>query len=122
MPIDASQMFAYSAELRTYPNRLGKRAADAVRQQAKAVEQAAKARAPRGPTGDLKDSIHVETTGGGSSGSISARVVSDLSYSAYVEQGDGHGPPQPYMGPALDANEDGFYSEMEKVAAEGLGG
>lgn len=123
MPIDASQMFAYSAELRTYPTRLGKRAADVVRQQAKEVERGAKARAPLGPTGDLKDSIHVVVNGGGGSSSgISLSVVSALRYSAYVEQGDGHGPPQPYMGPALDAQEGEFYDAMQKVAEEGLGG
>jgi HK97 gp10 family phage protein len=121
MPIDASQMFAYSAELRTYPNRLGKRAADAVRQQAKAVEQAAKNNVPV-RTGTLRNSIHTETTGGGSSGSISASVVTTEKYAGFVEFGDGRGPPQPFMGPALDSQEGQFYSAMEEVAADGLGG
>jgi HK97 gp10 family phage protein len=121
MPIDVRQIVKFSSDLRNGRNRLGKQVADVVRQQARAVETAAKSRVPV-QTGALRNSIHVTTEGSGVGSSIAASVTTDLRYAQFVEYGTGRGPPQPFMGPALDAQTIPFYLAIEKAAVESLGG
>ena len=63
-------------------------------------------------TGELKKSIHVEI---GGDNDMVARIIADslrktpakggpLSYAWYVETGEGSGPAQPYMRPALHSS------------------
>jgi HK97 gp10 family phage protein len=83
---------------------------------AKTVEQIttdAKAKAPK-LTGALAASIV------GASSGLTGLVETDLRYSDYVENGTGHGPPQPYMAPAADTADGTFPPAVEAAVIKAM--
>lgn len=62
-------------------------------------------------TGNLKNSIGVDRTGG-----LSAVVGPTAEYGAHVEYGTATQGPQAYMGPAVDRHAPAFYDAMGDIA------
>lgn len=87
------------------------------------VEAAAKKKAPKGDTGDLRRSIKSKVVN--KVGSLEGIVYSELYYAPYVEYGTGQQaerqgradwvgmPPQPYLRPALYENQDNITRLLE---------
>jgi HK97 gp10 family phage protein len=65
-------------------------------------------------TGALRESIHADIHG------MEAEIGTDLSYAHFVEFGTGHGPPQPYMGPAFLKNEPKLKEDVADAAGDFL--
>lgn len=120
MPVDASRIFQYAADMQKAPGRVGKEAADTVRKSGTQLQRAAQAAAPT-RTGALRGSIRVENNGSGNSGSISARVFTDLRYAFFVEHGTSKMPPQPFLSPSVDGVEGPFYAAIEAAIQKGFG-
>lgn len=67
-------------------------------------------------TGFMQSSIDTATDSGG----LAMLISPTAEYSVYVEYGTSRMPPQPFMGPALDAIEPSFISAMESLGGEVL--
>lgn len=72
------------------------------------IEASAKAAAPV-DTGHLKNSISTDVDG------LTAEIGPTASYAMYQEYGTSRMRPQPFMGPAVDANEGKFVQAMGQV-------
>lgn len=88
-------------------------ASAAIRKTAFDIEAAAKNAAPV-DTGNLRNSISSDV------GALSAEIGPTAEYGIYVEYGTSRMAPQPFMGPAFDANVEGLVRAMESIADEVL--
>lgn len=100
------------------------------------VASDARALAPVGATGDLRDGIEVygasktlKNPYGGkglkvglsaAAGDLSVEVVSTAWYSHFVERGTSRSAPQPFLGPAFDSNVEKFVKDVLDVGATSL--
>lgn len=75
------------------------------------IEASAKAGAPV-DTGNLKNSISTDVDG------LTAEIGPTASYAMYVEYGTSRMRPQPFMGPAVDANIGNFEKALEQVGGK----
>lgn len=101
----------YAAELTGESKTLRKRASQVVRKVAFDTEADAKRLAPV-DTGNLRSSIITRTAGEG----LTAQVIATASYAYWVENGTSRQRPQPFMGPATDANAVLFAEAMAALA------
>ena len=113
---DASEFIALAAKFETASGRIGAPISQAVRKTALAIEADARANAPQGPTGDLRDGIHTVFTGDGRGGVMDAAVISDEPYSGFVEDGTSKMAPQPFMGPAGDRHHPELGEALDRLA------
>ena len=113
---DMSQVAALSADLGKASGQATKLGQVVVRATAANVERAAKTNAPV-DTGNLRNSITTQISGGG----MTAEIGPAAAYGIYVEMGTSRMAPQPYLLPALDAKTGPFITAMERVAEVALG-
>lgn len=109
---DASEFFSLAAQLTRASGQIGAAAAGAVRSAARDIEARAKAQAPVGPTGDLRDSISTTLTGDGRFAAIDAEIGPSVDYAPFVEYGTSRMGPQPFMGPAFEARQPGLARDL----------
>lgn len=119
MTVDVSQIRKLAADLDRAANRLGKDSSDVVRKTAKAVERAAKSRVEV-KTGATRDSITTTIKGSGNAKAIYANIGPSTLQGRLLEYGTARQSPRPYLGPALDAQSEGFNSAMETLASKVL--
>jgi HK97 gp10 family phage protein len=112
---DVSQVLRLAADLGKTSAETTTRASAAVRKSALDIERDAKTKAPV-DTGNLRNSIGTTTTLAG----LEAQIGPTANYGAFVEYGTSRMGPQPYMGPALDANEPAFVAAMEALGRDAL--
>lgn len=97
LDIDLSEVTHMHVDLVTAPGVVERGARDAVEDYVHGTERDAQAFAPV-DTGELKAGIRGRSYG------LLGEVVSDAPYSDYVEDGTSDTAPQPFMGPAHEAN------------------
>ena len=119
MKIDSSELRKLEADLGSAGPRVGKKVAAAVRKGGLAVQRTGRANAPRA-TGDLAASIEATFYGDGRSGGITAVVGPTVRHGMFQERGTSRHAPQPFMGPALDAESPAVVAEIERAAAQGV--
>lgn len=93
-------------------------AAAAVAAEVKLVKEDAKAGAPIGPTGKLRESIEGHSEG------VKGEVETNVRYAPFVEHGTYKDPAQPFMGPAAERSRVRFKETAGayiKAALEGKG-
>lgn len=115
---DASEFYALAAQLETASGRIGAPISAAVRKTALAIEADARAAAPEGPTGDLRDSIKATITGDGRGSVMSAEIAADVPYAGFVEEGTSKMAPQPFMMPAGDRRHPELGEAIDKAAGD----
>lgn len=108
-----------SSDLATSSQRVGAKAAKAVRDGAKRIANDAKRAAPRN-TGALAASIKTSTTGDGRSGTLSATVEPTVRYAPFVEFGTFKDAPQPFLFPAMEKHEGDILREIADAIDEAL--
>jgi HK97 gp10 family phage protein len=108
MHFDVSELRALSADLAKADEKVTELATKVVAKVALDIEASAKAGAPV-DTGALKNSISSDING------LSAEIGPTISYGVFQEYGTSRMAPQPFMGPAVDANEPNFVSAMGQV-------
>jgi HK97 gp10 family phage protein len=113
MHFDVSELRKLSADLGEADGKTTALASKVVAKVALDIEAAAKVAAPV-DTGFLKNSISTTVEG------LSAEVGPTASYSMYVEYGTSRMRPQPFMGPAFDANVGKFEQAMEQIGGKVL--
>lgn len=115
MPADVSQLLALAADLEEAGN-AGLTAVDKViADYGDKVAEAARNSAPV-RTGRLKGSIRV------TKGAHRVEIEATEYYAQFVEFGTSKMAPEPFMEPALAANEGGFADDLAKAAMKALGG
>lgn len=97
-----------AADLGTASVRVGAKVSSAVDESTTSVAQTAQNLAPV-DTGELRSSITAND------GTMSGTVEAGTDHAFYVEFGTSKMPPQPFMGPALDAEEDPFVKAIEQA-------
>lgn len=119
MPIDVSQVLALGQGIGSAARAVTTATNKTVRESTKAVERGAKSRAPV-DTGELRGSITSATRG--NTGQVSAGAR----YAFYNEYGTSKMAPQPFMIPAVEAEEPKFVTSLEAAAlaaiAKAIGG
>jgi HK97 gp10 family phage protein len=115
MGVDVSQMYTLADDLKKSGRSVRKELNVAVTKVTEQVKEAAKAKAPVGPTGNLRDSI--ESTVRGTRG----EVGTDLEYAQYVEFGTYKDEPEPFIGPAGDTANESLPPEVEAAVIRALG-
>lgn len=103
--IDFSDVTHVHADLAAAPAHVEAGAHDAVGDFVSGTERDARAFAPI-RTGELKAGIRRRSYG------LVGEVVSEAPYSEYVEDGTSDTAPQPFMGPALEANTPGVADRL----------
>lgn len=111
--IDTSELRKLAAELELESARVGRDVSAAVRESAGRVRDDARDRAPV-RTGTLRDSIGADIYGDGRSIGMTAVVGPEAPYGLFVERGTSKMAPEPFMGPALDAEA----PQLERAIAE----
>lgn len=111
MHLDTSELRKLAADLEAGSASVEERAPLAVRKVALDIEAAAKAAAPV-DTGNLKNSISSDIDG------LSAEIGPTAEYGMYVEYGTSRMRPQPYMGPAVDANSGNLDEALGQIAGK----
>lgn len=109
--VDASEVRDLARDLAQAPSKIQRRAPEAIRKTAQAIERSAKAIVPV-ETGTLRGSI------GSDIGALSATIGTDLRYSGFVEFGTSEMAPQPYMRPAFDRNVGRLEKELGKAVED----
>jgi HK97 gp10 family phage protein len=117
MPADVSELELLAAQFKAAATPVRKAARDTVKDTTKKVEEAARNLVPV-DTGSLRASIDSELYGGTSS--PSGRVSTGEHYAMFVEYGTSRMAPQPFMTPALEQNEDGFYTDTETAVLDAV--
>lgn len=117
---DASEVYALAAKLELATGRVGAKAAGAIRTAARDAAVEARSLAPVGDTGELRDSISVGLEGDGRFASIGAEIGPTVDYAPFVEYGTSRMAPQPFIGPAVEAQLPKLTSALEAVAEEEL--
>ena len=107
---DSAEVGQLAADLGKASYETTRRAQQVVTKSAHDVESVAKTVAPV-DTGNLRNSIGTDITGGG----LSAEIGPTAHYGVYVEFGTRRMAPQPYMGPGLDAATPGFVAAMGEL-------
>jgi HK97 gp10 family phage protein len=115
---DASEFIALAARFENASGRIGAPVSAAVRKTATAIETDARALAPEGPTGDLRDSIHTVFLGDGRGAVMDAEVIADVPYARFVEEGTSKMAPQPFMTPAGDRHHPALGEAIDKAAGD----
>ena len=100
--IDTSELRKLAADLDLESARVGRDVAQAVRESGERVRDDAKGRAPV-RTGKLAGSIGVDTYGDGRSAGMTVVVGPSEHYGLFVERGTSKMAPEPFMGPAFEA-------------------
>lgn len=113
---DASEVRALGSRMQSAGGRIGAKASAALRATALAIQNDAKALAPVGDTGDLRDSITVRVTGDGRTGTMAVEVGPTIEYGFYQEFGTSDMAPQPFLGPAFDANAPKYTAALATIA------
>jgi len=111
--MDPSELEPLIANLRHASRAVAKEATKVVRKSAQGVSRSARRRAPV-DTGNLRSSIGIEYEHGG----LTAHIAPSANYAVFVEYGTSRMAPQPFMGPALEANRGGFAEAMAQLGAE----
>lgn len=88
--------------------------------QAKIIAEDAKNRAPRGPTGNLKRSLHAKLMPGSPPVAIAAVDRKIAPHGWIVEYGSSRTSPHPYFRPAVDAHIGEAKDNLKKAAKEKL--
>lgn len=107
---DMSQVAALSADLGKASGQATKLGQVLVRATAANVERAAKTNAPV-DTGNLRNSITTQISGGG----MTAEIGPAAAYGIYVEMGTRRMRPQPYMLPALQSQQGAFEQAVSQI-------
>lgn len=115
MPADVSQMEAFAARAAKAGSKIRYEQAKTVKATTEKVAADARDNAPIGPTGDLHDSIEPSANG------LKGTVTVGVSYGAFPEYGTWKDDPQPYLGPARDANEGQYREESLAAVQRALG-
>jgi|GEM_PF-2225518 len=110
---------ALKRALEALPGKLSAGARRGLEAAAKTLVEQAKANAPVGETGRLRDSISYEMEGGGET--LVARVGSDVDYAAAVELGSRNAAAQPFLLPAFEAKKEELVRIVGEAVKEGLG-
>jgi HK97 gp10 family phage protein len=108
---DSSQVHALAADFFASEGRIRPKVTDAVQDAGEGIERDAQRMAPR-LTGLLSSSVR--DTGGG----LSVTVSTSVRYAVYQEYGTSKMAPQPFMGPALEANTPSFYAAVTAAAGD----
>jgi hypothetical protein len=118
MKIDASEVRALGATLKTSSVRVGAKVGNVVRESTLAIERGAKATVlgRSYEFGDLYDSISSAFSGDGRFASMSGEVVADSDHAVFVENGTSVMAAEPFLGPAFDAEVPNF---ERRIAAAG---
>lgn len=110
MPVDVSQVSALAADFRGVargtPAAVGRTVTSTVRRTAAAARGNAPVR-----SGGLRGSVRFNARG------LSGFVEATAGHAVFVEYGTAFMDPQPFMGPAGDARERGFYDDGEAAIA-----
>ena len=118
--IDTSELRKLAADLDLESARVGRDVAQAVRRSGGRVRDDAKGRAPI-RTGKLAGSIGVDTYGDGRSVGMTVVVGPSEDYGLFVEHGTARMPPQPFMGPACEAESPRLEAAIADIAGTVLG-
>lgn len=108
MGFDISELRDLEGDLRKGAGKVEALAPKVVAKVAHDIEASAKVAAPV-DTGNLKNSISTDVDG------LTAEIGPTASYAMYQEYGTSRMRPQPFMGPAVDANEGKFVEAMGQV-------
>jgi HK97 gp10 family phage protein len=114
MPADVSGLETLANDLRSAGQRVRTEQTKVVRGTVERIRADAQARAPHGPTGDLKAGIE------GTSRGLFGVVRSTVRYAAFVEFGTYKDAPQPHMIPAAEAGEGQYLSDTETAVVKAL--
>lgn len=95
--VDTSEVRELARDLAAAPGKIQRRAPEAIRTTANAIQRDARRLAPR-LTGALRNSIRSDI------GALSATIGTDLYYAGYQEFGTSKMSPNPYMRPAFARN------------------
>lgn len=109
--LDLSEVDDLVADMLTVGPRIAPPVRAAVGSTASSTQRDAKRFAPV-LTGTLSASITATISGDG----MSSEVGPEVEYGGYVEYGTSDTAPQPFMGPAAEANEEPFVKELELAA------
>lgn len=113
--IDTSDLRKLAADLQVESARVGRDVSAAVRKAAERVRDDAKNRVPV-RTGALRNSIGVDTYGDGRSAGMTAVVGPVERYGLFVERGTSKMAPEPFMGPAFEAEAPNLERAIADVA------
>lgn len=110
--VDVSEVRALATELGAAAAAVPTRAAATLRERVAAAEDTMRAAAPVA-TGDLRDSIGTTWEG-----PLAAEVGPTVDYAGFVEGGTSDTAPQPFVGPAADAEEYESTSAFERMLGD----
>lgn len=102
------------AQLQRAAKRLSKHAEDVLLDQQQTLKDRILTRAPKGPTGDLRENVYVEVVGS-RTGPVLKGGVRGLPYPVYVEFGTRYMPARPFLRPAI-AEMSGFIRRRRQGA------
>lgn len=121
MSADTSQLDAYAKRLQTAPARIGKAVAGVARKSGRRVSDRTERNAPRGKTGDLKESVHEpKVEGSGSSRGVFVRVETSAKYARHVNYGTTRMAPNPFATNAVQAESAAFLAAVEAAVRREL--
>jgi HK97 gp10 family phage protein len=110
MPIVASEFFKFADDLREAPAKMRQETGDAIGRTAQKLASDAQANAPRGATGRLQESLKATQRS-----PTEWRVAASIRYAGYNEFGTARQAPNPFLGRAVDANEEAFFKAVEEA-------
>ena len=115
MPADVSELEALAAEYKQAGTRIRREQRKVVRSTVESITSDARAAAPV-RTGELQGSIEGTVRG------LRGKVEASARYSFSMEYGTYKDAPQPFMTPAVDANEPRYLADSEAAAARAIDG
>lgn len=119
MEVDVSDLFAFADRADREADLMADRVVDAVTTATAAGAETARAWAPVGATGRLRDSIDTRVTGTGRSGAgVRGTIRADVSYSWYVAAGTARSRPNDFMDRGRDRAEPVLVEQLERAAGQ----
>lgn len=117
MPADVSELEQLAAQFRKSTTPIRRAVRGTVQETTEKIKNDAFNLAPEA-SGDLRESIDSEVYGPPSR--PSGRVSASEYYGMFPEFGTAFQAPQPFMTPALEQNEDGFYTDTESAVLDAV--